>query len=172
MPCSAVTLSLATITSIIAVALLSIAFATDNWLYIEVKRTNIQNFLSRNSDIQGQTLLDAVNSKYFYYTRTKGLFRTCFPKERPLTVKLYLSPVETYCMNINYYIPDENNETKDFTDDAWTRLHMGRSMIALFIISFFSVFAAFCTGVTGCWRRSPGNITATAILMLLACKYY
>ena len=42
MPCSAVTLSLATITSIIAVALLAIAFATDNWLYIEVKRTNIQ----------------------------------------------------------------------------------------------------------------------------------
>ncbi|KAH1025882.1 hypothetical protein HUJ05_010514 [Dendroctonus ponderosae] len=86
-----------------------------------------------------------------------------------LAVKLYLSPVETYCSNINYYIPDENNETKDFTDDAWTRLHMGRSMVALFIISFFAVFAAFCTGVTGCWRRSPGNITATAILMLLAC---
>lgn len=47
---------------------------------------------------------------------------------------------------------------------------MGRSMIALFIISFLAVFSAFCTGVTGCWRRSPGNITATAILMLLACK--
>ncbi|XP_050299160.1 uncharacterized protein LOC126738036 isoform X2 [Anthonomus grandis grandis] len=169
MPCSAVTLSLATITSIIAVALLAIAFATDNWLYVEVRRTNIQNFLSRNSDIQSQTLLDAVNSKYYYYTRTKGLFRTCFPKERPPTIKLYLSPVETYCTNINYYIPDENNETKDFTEDAWTRLHMGRSMIALFILSFFAVFAAFCTGVTGCWRRSPGNITATAILMLLSC---
>lgn len=42
MPCSAVTLSLATITSIIAVALLTIAFATDNWLYIEVKRSNIK----------------------------------------------------------------------------------------------------------------------------------
>ncbi|CAG9767421.1 unnamed protein product [Ceutorhynchus assimilis] len=169
MPCSAVTLSLATITSIIAVALLAIAFATDNWLYIEVRRTNIQNFLSRNSDVQSQSLLDAVNSKYFYYTRTKGLFRTCFPKERPPTLKLYLSPVETYCTNVNYYIPDENNETKDFTEDAWTRLHMGRSMIALFILSFLAVFAAFCTGVTGCWKRSPGNVTATAMLMLLAC---
>lgn len=39
-----------------------------------------------------------------------------------ISVKLYLSPVETYCTNINYYIPDENNETKDFSDDAWTRL--------------------------------------------------
>ncbi|XP_044759895.1 uncharacterized protein LOC123317429 isoform X1 [Coccinella septempunctata] len=169
MPCSAVTLSLATITSIIATALLAIAFSTDNWLYIEVKRSNILNTLGKHSDAQSQALLESVNSKYYYYTRTKGLFRICYPKERPPTVKTYLSPVETYCNNINYYIPDEQNETRDFTDDAWTRLHMGRSMIALFIVAFVSIFAAFCTGVTGCWRRSPGNITATAILMLLAC---
>lgn len=47
---------------------------------------------------------------------------------------------------------------------------MGRSMIALFILSFLAVFVAFWTGVAGCWRRSPGNITATAIVMLFACK--
>lgn len=48
---------------------------------------------------------------------------------------------------------------------------MGRSTIALFIVSFFVMFIAFWTGVAGCWRRSPGNITATAILVLLACKW-
>lgn len=42
MPCSAVTLSLATIAAIVSVALLSIAFSTDNWLSYEVKRNNIQ----------------------------------------------------------------------------------------------------------------------------------
>ena len=42
MPCSAVTLSLATITAVVAVALLAIAFSTDNWQYIEVKRAQIQ----------------------------------------------------------------------------------------------------------------------------------
>ncbi|XP_022913998.1 uncharacterized protein [Onthophagus taurus] len=166
MPCSAVTLSLATITSIVAVSLLTIAFATDNWLYVDVKRTNIQNYAAKSED---KVVLEQLTSKYYYYTRTKGLFRICYPKERPPTVKTYLSPVETHCNNINYYIPDENNETSGLTDDAWTKLHMGRSMIALFIISFLSVFAAFCTGVAGCWRRSPGNVTATAILMLFAC---
>jgi hypothetical protein len=48
---------------------------------------------------------------------------------------------------------------------------MGRAMIALFIVSFFFDFVAFWTGVVGCWRRGAGNITSTAILMLLACKY-
>jgi len=47
---------------------------------------------------------------------------------------------------------------------------MGRAAIALFIVSFFVVFIAFWTGVAGCWRRSPANITSTAILMLLASK--
>lgn len=42
MPCSAVTLSLATISAIVAIALLAIAFSTDNWLSYEVKRNNIQ----------------------------------------------------------------------------------------------------------------------------------
>lgn len=42
MPCSAVTLSIATITAIVAAALMAIAFSTDNWLYVEVKRNSIQ----------------------------------------------------------------------------------------------------------------------------------
>jgi hypothetical protein len=46
MPCSAVTLSLATITAIVAVALLAIAFSTDNWLYIDVRRAQIHQVSS------------------------------------------------------------------------------------------------------------------------------
>lgn len=42
MPCSAVTLSISTISAIISCALLAIAFSTDNWLTYEVNRTNIQ----------------------------------------------------------------------------------------------------------------------------------
>ncbi|XP_063987603.1 uncharacterized protein LOC135167871 isoform X2 [Diachasmimorpha longicaudata] len=167
MPCSAVTLSLATITGIIATALLSIAFGTDNWLYTEVKRAQIQQYASKNPD--QSHVVEQMNMKYFYYTRTQGLFRICYPKERPPTVQTYLSPVETHCMNIDYFIPDEDNETRGFSEDAMTRLHMGRSMIALFMVAFLAIFSAFWTGIVGCWRRSPGNITATAILMLFAC---
>ncbi|XP_012269473.1 uncharacterized protein LOC105693846 isoform X2 [Athalia rosae] len=168
MPCSAVTLSLATITGIIASALLAIAFSTDNWLYTEVKRAQIQQYAAKHIKEQSY-LVEQMNSKFYYYTRTQGLFRICYPKERPPTVVTYLSPVETHCMNIDYFIPDEDNETRSFSDDAIARLHMGRSVIALFMVAFLAIFSAFWTGVVGCWRRSPGNITATAILMLFAC---
>lgn len=39
-----------------------------------------------------------------------------------VAVQTYLSPVETHCMNINYFIPDEENLTRGFSDDAMTRL--------------------------------------------------
>lgn len=48
---------------------------------------------------------------------------------------------------------------------------MGRAMIALFITAFFFMFVSFTTGIVGCWRTSPSNITSSAILMLMACKY-
>lgn len=165
MPCSAVTLSLATISAIISVALLSIAFSTDNWLSYEVNRNSIMTHAAKYAD--SQQLLANVNSKYFYYTRTRGLFRYCYPKERPQSEDIYLSPVETHCSNIDYF--PSNVASKSENDDSQTRLHLSRSCIALFILSFIAVFCAFWTGLTGCWKRSAGAITGTAILMLCAC---
>ena len=49
---------------------------------------------------------------------------------------------------------------------------MGRAMIALFITAFFFMFVSFITGVVGCWRTSPSNINGSAILMLIACKFF
>ncbi|XP_063599564.1 uncharacterized protein LOC134775884 [Penaeus indicus] len=78
MPCSAITLSLATICAVVSVALLAIAFGTDNWQYIKVDRIKIEKTLSR-SDISPT---DFENSG-FYRTRTKGLFRVCYPETKP-----------------------------------------------------------------------------------------
>ena len=47
-----------------------------------------------------------------------------------------------------------------------------RAMIALFIVGFFFMFVSFTAGILGCWKTSPSNITASAILMLIACKYW
>lgn len=41
----------------------------------------LQTFAAKSVD--AQTLLENLNSKYYYYTRTRGLFRICYPKERP-----------------------------------------------------------------------------------------
>lgn len=50
------------------------------------------------------------------------------------TVEIYLSPVETHCSNVDYYIPDENNETKGFSDDAMNRYYFTSTAILLITI--------------------------------------
>merc|ERR1712227_6650 len=163
--CSAVTLAFATIFSLVAAALLAIAFSTDNWITITVTRDKLKN----------------VNDESpLYYTRTRGLFRECFlgedqkpePFGKGQLVELYISPVETWCRNVDYYIPDENDVTKSFNQEQMTRIHMMRAMIALFLVGFLFMFVSFTAGIIGCWKTSPSNITASAILMLIACLFH
>jgi len=169
MPCSAITLSIATVAAVLSVALLAIAFSTDNWLRIDVKREKLRDRLLK-SDSDNSQLPDDFDTNPIYYTRTKGLWRLCFGQQgKPnLGNLLYLSPVETYCLDQEYYIPDPENLASNLNQDEMNRLHMARSMIALFILAFVFLFLAFWTGVAGCWRRSSGNITTTAILVLVS----
>lgn len=168
--CSAVTLCFASIFSLVSAALLAIAFSTDNWKVIAVDRAQLR---SQAEDRGVDRILQEIDLSPLYYTRTRGLFRECFPGEKSNApqgdlVELYMSPVETWCHNINYYIPDEEGETKNFNMEMMARIHMGRAMIALFITAFFFMFVSFITGVVGCWRTSPSNINGSAILMLIA----
>jgi hypothetical protein len=172
--CSAVTLAFATIFSLVAVALLAIAFSTDEWLSISVDRVKIKETKEYQKDEEGRR---HFNSSALFYTRSRGLFRECFVGEKAEglhqneAVELYMSPVETWCRNLDYYIPVEDDEIGNFSSERMTKIHMGRSMVALFIVSFVFMFSAFITGVVGCWRTSPSNITASAIFMLLACLF-
>lgn len=171
MPCSAITLSLATVSGVISVALLGIAFGTDNWVYIRVDRKKIQEDIANSVGSLSERDQQRFESDGIFRSRTQGLFRVCYPESRPRGVDLYLSPVETYCENVNYYIPDEENITKGFSEERMARLHMARSLVALFVVSLLFIFVAFWTGVVGCWRRSPSSIGTTAALMLFACLF-
>jgi len=163
MPCSAVTLSVATVAAVLATALLAIAFSTDNWLRVEVKRERLRERF-------GDELPADFDSNLLYYARTKGLWRVCFVGARPVGgPPVYLSPVETYCTDVDYYIPDAEGSTASLSQDEMGRLHMARATLALFILAFLFLFLAFWTGVAGCWRRSSGNITTTAVLVLVSC---
>jgi len=168
--CSAVTLCFASIFSLVSAALLAIAFSTDNWQTINVHRAKLRSAAESSNN---QEILSKFDTSPLFFPRTRGLFRECFPGEKdvnaPQNLPVYLSPVETYCHNINYYIPDDARETQGFSKENMTRIHMGRSTIALFISCFVMMFIAFITGVIGCWKTGHSHILASAALMLVAC---
>lgn len=77
MACSAVTLSVATIISVISVACLAIAFSTDNWYEIRVNRNRTKQYFDPGN-IPSEFDLDLR-----YFSRDEGLFRVCFVDKKP-----------------------------------------------------------------------------------------
>ncbi|XP_022666399.1 transmembrane protein 114-like isoform X1 [Varroa jacobsoni] len=161
MCCSAVTLSLATITAVLGLLCLTVAFGTDSWMEIRVNRTFVRNSLTKDTDEYR-----SFETQLEYFSRDVGLLRICFPDKRPKTMNTYMSPLQTDCVNVNYYIP-EDEVSDQFSEQRWERLHMARSCVALFIVSFFLSFLSFWTGIAGCWKRSYSNIIATGLLQIL-----
>ncbi|XP_074598578.1 claudin domain-containing protein 1 [Brevipalpus obovatus] len=160
MACSAVTLSIATIISVIAVACLSIAFSTDNWYEIRINRNVTKERISNDK-------YDEFETDLRYFSRDEGLFRICFVNKKPKGLETYVSPTQTQCININYHIP-EDEESQRFSDQRWERLHLARSVVALYVVAFFLLILSFFTGIAGCWKRSHANLIATGIIQLLA----
>lgn len=78
MSCSAVTLSIATIISVIAVACLAIAFSTDNWYEIRINRNLTKERLTAENQLS-----DDFDTDIRYFSRDEGLFRVCFTNKKP-----------------------------------------------------------------------------------------
>lgn len=88
MPCSAVSLSIATIFSVTGVACLAIAFSTDNWNEIRVNRNLTRERLLSESNSESGELPIEFDTDYRYFSRDEGLFRVCFVNKKPKECKL------------------------------------------------------------------------------------
>lgn len=80
MSCSAVTLSIATVLSVIAIACLAIGFSTDNWYEIRVDANKTKLYL----ETMGlPPVPEDFESNPLYYSRDEGVFRVCFADKKP-----------------------------------------------------------------------------------------
>lgn len=90
MPCSAVSLSIATILSVTGVACLAIAFSTDNWSEIRVNRNLTRERLISESNSDPAELPTEFDTDFRYFSRDEGLFRVCFVNRKPKDCKCTL----------------------------------------------------------------------------------
>jgi len=160
-------LSLSTVFALIGIVLVAIAFGTDNWSEYHVKRDVIFNATARNATLRQN--LAQLNFSDIYFDRTYGLFRECFPTDLPAKLGSYVSPLGASCINIpDYQIPEDKAVIEQYGESQKTRMHLMRATVAFYIVGLGFLFFCLFTGITGCWRRSPGLILATGILLLFA----
>ncbi|XP_040564506.1 uncharacterized protein [Lepeophtheirus salmonis] len=163
--CSVYGLSGAAVSSLVGIALVGIAFSTDNWQHIGVNRSYL-------SALNISEINENIHSDLRYFDRVRGLFRVCFPFElRPkIDGKLYLNPVEEWCTNVDYQmkIMDGPLLPSRITHNAGLWFHFIRTSVAGFICYFMLTGVACVSGLIGCWRASGDNLISTSILMFLA----
>jgi len=83
---------------------------------------------------------------------------------------IFTSPLGAVCEHRNraYQIPEDKTEIDSYTDNERARMHLNRTAVAFYITGLFFLFFCLFTGIAGCWRRGPGLILSTGILLLFA----
>lgn len=83
----------------------------------------------------------------------------CFLNFPPLlfAVETYLSPVETHCMNVDYFIPDTENLTKQFSEEAMTRLRKLPALLDTLVASLLFLLLSECVRCCAAARASAAG---------------
>jgi len=175
--CSVFSLCTAAVATLVSVALVGIAFSTDNWLHITVDRTRLEPYAKSD-----EFMREGMKTDTRYFDRVRGIFRICFPHgEKPQvrdygatprsrSPRLYLNPIDEWCTSIDYYmqILDHGLLPEQLTRDGQVWFHFARTAVASFCLYFMFSAVACCTGLMGCWKASGDHLISTATLMLLA----
>jgi len=152
-------LCLGGVATLSAMALVAIAAATDHWTATTVDR----QLVTENSKQHSQL--------FRYYSRTDGLFRTCFPENRFEEGVLHLSPIEEWCTYKDYHL-------SSLLAGSWSPSNMSLLAVQhlqlvratpLLLLAYMGCMALVgLVGLAGCWTQSSNRLITTAALQLLA----
>merc|ERR1712173_499531 len=141
--CSLVVLCIGGVAALTAMALVAIAVNTDHWTHTEVNREAVvENNMGDSMELQ-------------YFTRTRGIFRVCFPDtERPLvgTPGLFLSLVEDWCFIRDYKVTPLMRglwSPTNMSDYGVIQLHLSRTTPCLLALSCLSCASWEYSGYQG-----------------------
>ena len=170
-------LCMAAMATLLSLGFVGVAFATDNWKHVAVNRPR----LSKMAETQNDTKLNhKLSHDYRYFDRVEGIFRVCFPMaEKPKRVNddIYLSPLQEWCANIDYFMHLITNEggsmatffrPEKMTYYAAVWINLARSTIGAFGMYFACMGIACVVGLNGCWTMSENKLFWTSISMMFA----
>lgn len=153
-----VMLALSTMFTLLAVALVAVSFATDHW----------QNIIVNRSEIKKTAVTEAVyNTNPLYFTRYRGLFRTCYPGNETTWLDTAEHRVDGWCISEQGYQLDRDPDTLSYGTHYDMRIQLLRSHFGLLVVSMLMLLlAAILTGI-GCWTLRPGTVKAAGVVVAI-----
>jgi len=160
--CSLMLLCIGAVSALTAMALMAIATNTDHWTHTTVDRKVVIKY----------KMQDSMEEQY--YSRTRGIFRVCFPfDEMPQvgTPGLFLSLVEDWCFSRNYEVTSLLRgvwHPHNMSQHGIIQLQLSRTTPCLLALYFFIMCIVGILGLSGCWHQSSNKLIATAAFQLFS----
>jgi hypothetical protein len=146
--------AVATIFTIASLALLAVSFGTDDWVVVTVKRNAIDP-------------LDNTNSLYF--SRSRGLFRTCYKGEPKIFLDDRDDVLDGNCLRQNgYELGDRREETIGYGTDYELRIHLMRTHVACLILGLFFYSVAVIVSLFGIYKMKFTLLQVSSVIVFVA----
>ncbi|KAI0230995.1 hypothetical protein LSAT2_018638 [Lamellibrachia satsuma] len=161
-------LGFATFLTVTCVVLVAVSFATEHWVDTVVNRDEIRKRAEANSD---NTVVESLKLDVRYFTRYRGLFRTCYPGNETAFLddkKFDDDRVDGSCLVERGYELTRRTSTTKYGKDYTTRIHLMRCHFAFFMVSLLLSVVSAIVGGIGCYKASKNIVRTTALLMFLS----
>lgn len=170
MKCHVCSLTSGIIFGVIALVVVALSFATDQWINCRVS--------SNGTGLIGGPLYNCTYCPEMFHNRSRGLFRTCYPDSNPNWINEYSylrnSLVDSICLAERGYAVspgDPNAQTAYYSNWASyyeRRIDMMRTHWVMFLLAIVLLFLSCFLGILGCWKLKMTIIVATALLLLIS----
>ncbi|KAF8355532.1 hypothetical protein PRIPAC_97155 [Pristionchus pacificus] len=160
-----ISLSLSTVFGILGLCGIIGAAISSNWVEYNVNRREIVNTFNREPELNIK-LKDAFIRDPLYFSRSYGLFLTCFNDAVPSDIGSF-NYLTLPCVYYKDYLPSEAKQASMSSQEI-TRLWVLRATALLYAIGLALAVIALTLGIVACWKVSSRLIVTVGILLLFA----
>ncbi|ELT93064.1 hypothetical protein CAPTEDRAFT_229214 [Capitella teleta] len=150
-------LTVAVIMVAMALGLVAIGLATENWLVTVVDRKALAPLVTSSA-------LEVFDTSPYYYSRNRGLIRTCFPGSDLEFLDAFPNVVDGWCLYETGYEIPPNEDTIKFGSFYVYRYHLMRTQFALICISLLLLLISSLAVGSGCLKNDGSNTRIGAVL--------
>ncbi|GMT36052.1 hypothetical protein PFISCL1PPCAC_27349, partial [Pristionchus fissidentatus] len=162
---SVIFLALSTVFGILGLVGVIGAAVTSNWIEYNVNRREIVNTFNREPELNIK-LKDAFIRDPLYFSRSYGLFITCFNDAVPSDIGSF-NYLTMPCVYYKDYIPSEAKQA-GMSQPEVLRLRVLQGTAILYAAGLVIAILALTIGIFACWKVSSRLIVAVGILLVLA----
>ncbi|ELT93526.1 hypothetical protein CAPTEDRAFT_221665 [Capitella teleta] len=147
-----------------ALTCMAIAMATDYWIATSVDREAIRSSATSSSQT---ALLAEMADEPIFFTRYRGMFRTCYPGNETIWLANEANRVDQWCVLEAGLLAGRKSSTDNFGSDFQIRMHLLKAYFGLYIVGMTFTLLSVFPIMAACYNLQPKTLNLAALFAAL-----